>query len=61
MHEVAEGIFDNPRWERKVWTVGLNYRLNHNLTFKADFTNRTLGIPTDNVEQTLGLGMGVEF
>ena len=61
MHGVAEGIFDNPRWERNVWTVGLNYRLNHNLTFKADFTNRTLGIPTDNIEQTFGLGMGMEF
>lgn len=61
MHEVAEGIFDNPRWERNVWTIGLNYRMHHNLTFKADFTNRTLGIPTDNIEQTLALGMGVEF
>lgn len=61
MFEVPEGIFDNPRWERKAITAGLNYRPVKGFIAKADYSLRTLGIPNDNHENTFSLGMGIEF
>lgn len=61
MEKTAEGIFDNPRWERKSITAGANYRPIEDVVVKAQFTNRTLGLQTNNIENTFSLGMGLEF
>ena len=61
MFRVDEGIFDNPRWERRTVSAGLNFRYGRNLIIKSQFSNRTLGTSVDNRENTFSLGTGVEF
>jgi hypothetical protein len=58
-YRVADGAFDNPRWERSVWTAGLNYRLHPDLIFKGQYSSRRLGLPSDNMENTLSMGFGI--
>jgi hypothetical protein len=55
------GVFDNPRYDRKTWTAGLNYRPLTQVVFKGQFSRRELGLATDNIENTFALGLGVEF
>lgn len=50
-------VFNNPRWERHVWTAGLNYDLNKYVRLKAQYSIRKLGIPELNLEKTFGLGL----
>jgi hypothetical protein len=61
MFKVDEGIFDNPRWERHVVTAGIDVKLDPKFVLKGQFSHRTLGTPTDNIEDTWSLGMGFEF
>ena len=61
MYKVDPEIFDNPRWQRSVATVGVNYKPIPALVIKAAYSRRILGTPSDNREETFGLGMGVEF
>lgn len=58
----SEGlVFDNPRWDRGSWTVGINYLPIPGVVFKADYTRRTLGIDGNNEEDTIGLGVGFSY
>ncbi|MDZ7780719.1 MAG: autotransporter outer membrane beta-barrel domain-containing protein [Gemmatimonadota bacterium] len=59
MAEVEGDVFDNPRWQRTAYTVGLNYHLIRQVTFKTEFSHRELG--TDEVEKTFSIGLGFEF
>ncbi len=61
MFETAGGIFDNPRWERKVWTAGVNYRLVPEFILKGQFSRRTLGLAASNREDTFSVGLGVQI
>lgn len=61
MHETAAGVFDNPRWERKQWIAGFNYRPHLQIVVKAQYAHRTLGLATANHENTVSTGIGVEF
>lgn len=62
MYAVPDGIFANPRWERKQWTAGVNYRFaTAPLVLKAQYCSRTLGLQTNNKENTISTGLGVEF
>ncbi|MEO7995323.1 MAG: hypothetical protein ABI743_13075, partial [bacterium] len=57
--EVAEGVADNPRFDRETWTLGFNYFLNPKVLLKLDQSWRSLG--SDQDENTLSFGMGYEF
>lgn len=61
MFKVDEGIFDNPRWERQVWTGGINYWIAEQFVLKGQFSRRKLGLATDNIENTLSAGFGAQF
>ncbi len=61
MAEVPEGFFDNPRFDRRVYTVGLNYAAAGKLVLKADYAMRRLGAARFNDENTLGLALGFQF
>lgn len=61
MAATSGDVSDNPRWERTTWSGGLNYRPIEDLVFKLQYAHRELGLDEDNVENTLGLGMGFEF
>jgi hypothetical protein len=61
MYRVTGDVFDNPRWERRAVTGGLNWRPFEPVVVKAQYAHRTLGTATDDVEDTLSLGLGFEF
>jgi hypothetical protein len=61
MYRVVGDVFDNPRWERRAITGGLNWRPVAPVVVKAQYAHRTLGTATDDVEDTLSLGLGFEF
>ena len=61
MYETEGSIFNNPRWERQIWGLGLNYQPIEELIFKAYYTSRKFGIPIKNLENTLMLGFGFAF
>lgn len=61
MFGVADGIFDNPRWERRVVSIGVDYKPLHSFVLKAQLSRRMLGTTTDNLENTFSLGMGFEI
>ncbi len=54
-------IIDNPRWERKVITFGLNYFPHPGVVLKSHYALRTLGIPSENKENTFLLGLAFTF
>lgn len=61
MHKTAGLIFDNPRWEREVWTTGFNYSPINGVMVKGQYSHRTINIPTGNSENTYSLGVATEF
>ncbi|MCB0638438.1 MAG: hypothetical protein KDC54_17530, partial [Lewinella sp.] len=52
-------ISDNPRYERRVWTAGLNYFPHPSIVLKGQYAWRTLG--SGERENTLALGFGFDF
>lgn len=52
-------VFNNPRYERKVFTAGLNYFIRQGIVFKLHSAWRSLG--SGEKENTLGLGFGFDF
>lgn len=52
-------IFDNPRYERKVYTAGFNYFPHPNIVFKTHYALRDLG--SGEQENTFALGFGFDF
>ena len=71
MHGVTGEVFDNPRWERRVITGGLNYHVHHQIAIKVHYSSKKLGSKkidasgnTTNdheFEKTFSLGLGFEF
>ena len=51
-------IFDNPRWDRKTYTGGINYMPNTWLVFKTQFARQYLGIVENKIQDTFSLGFG---
>lgn len=61
MYEVTGDVFDNPRWERKTLTTGVNIYIEDDIPIKVHYAYRKLGTATQNIERTLSIGMGFEF
>lgn len=62
MYRVVEGLInDNPRWERRAYTAGINYKPIDEIVFKVQYMHRLLGISEDNIENTFSAGIGFEF
>ena len=60
MYKTSGSIFNNPRWERTVYSGGIDYQpLKKYLVFKTQYSVRKLGINQN--ENTFSLGMGFEF
>ena len=59
MYRTQGDVFDNPRWERSVWTAGINYYPHPQIVLKAQQAWRTLG--TDEKENTFTTGIGFKF
>ncbi|MBK8746321.1 MAG: autotransporter outer membrane beta-barrel domain-containing protein [Saprospiraceae bacterium] len=51
-------IFDNPRWDRKTYTGGINYMPNTWLVFKTQYARQYLGIVENKIQDTFSLGFG---
>lgn len=61
MASVEGVIFDNPRWERKTMTIGLNYHIHPQLVFKSHYSIRRLATKDKNKEDTLSFGFGFQY
>lgn len=61
MSSVEGIIFDNPRWERTTWTIGLNYHIHPQLVFKSHYSLRRLAVKEKNKEDTFSLGLGFQY
>lgn len=61
MAAVTGDVFDNPRWQRNEIRAGLQYIFNNQVSAKADYAHRWLGIPEDNIEDTYTIGFGFQF
>ena len=63
MSEVPEGFFDYPRFDRRVYTLGVNYAIAEKIVVKADYAMRRLGEAQArfNDENTFGLALGFQF
>ncbi len=69
MYKTTGDITDNPRWERSVFTTGLNYHITKDITFKTHYAVNSLGADTldgynnviGNKERTFLLGMGFKI
>lgn len=59
MSDVAGVIFDNPRWERSVFTGGINFYPHEQVVLKAQYSVRELG--SDETENTFSTGLGFKF
>lgn len=58
MHEVDDGIFDEPRFEREIVTTGINFFPHPDVVVKMDFSHRTLGAARFNDENTISIDVG---
>lgn len=62
IYKTKEGYFNNPRWERKETTIGLNYIFDSKVALKAHYAINKLGIPTEDIrENTFLMGVGFNF
>lgn len=61
MAAVPAQTFDNPRFERTVYTLGANYNMEDAVVLKADYAMRRLGADHFNDENTLTIGLGFQF
>ena len=61
MRETVDGYFNNPRWDRSVWTGGIDWNPHPRWVLKGQYSARTLGLPTGNQENTISLGTGLVF
>jgi hypothetical protein len=60
MYRVAPGEVDDPQYERRQWTVGLNYFLTENLVLKGEYADRKIG-KGDTHDRTIATGLGAWF
>ncbi len=61
MEKTAGLIFDNPRWDREVFTTGFNYAFIKGVMLKGQYSHRNLNISDDNIENTFSMGIAAEF
>ena len=61
MASVEEPVSDNPRWERSVWTFGINYHVHPQLVFKSHYALRRLAAAEKNRENTFAFGIGFQY
>ena len=61
MASVEAPVSDNPRWERSVWTFGINYHVHPQLVFKSHYALRRLAAAEKNRENTFALGIGFQY
>lgn len=61
MFETEGVVFNNPRWERNVYTAGINYQWFYQITFKLQYSIRKFSIPVMNQDNTFSFGFGYEF
>ena len=61
MASVEGIIFDNPRWERNTWTLGINYHVHPQIVFKSHYSLRRLATKDKNRENTFSLGFGFQY
>ncbi len=57
MWKTQGNVSDNPAWERRTITGGINYKPHSQLVLKGQYAHRLNG--HDQVENTLSLGLGV--
>ena len=61
MAETPPEFFDNPRFSRRVYTVGVNYAMGHAVVLKGDYAMRRLGAANFNGENTASFALGFQF
>lgn len=59
MYKTQGNIFNNPRYERKILTVGFNFFITETVVIKAHQAWRTLG--SNEKENTFCMGFGFDF
>lgn len=52
-------VSDNPRYERKIWTAGINYLPADHIVIKSHFASTALG--SGEQDNTFALGFGFDF
>jgi len=58
MHATDAGVFANPRFDRAIATVGLNWMPTPSVVVKSDYSIRSLGEDHFRDEKTFGLALG---
>ena len=61
MASVPMDFFDNPRFERQVYTLGLNYIMDNAVVLKGDYAMRRMGAARFNGENTSSFAIGFQF
>ncbi len=61
MFRTATGVFDNPRYQRTVYTGGAALTLAHHLTFKLDVAHRRYGATELRAETTVNAVAGFVY
>jgi len=61
MYKVTGDVFDNPRWAREAVTTGFNWFPDPHFILKASYSRRTIGLPSNNLEETVALGVAAQF
>ena len=61
MASVPTDFFDNPRFERAVYTLGVNYIMENAVVLKGDYAMRRLGASKFNGENTASFSVGFRF
>ncbi len=54
-------VFDNPRWSRESWTLGVNYLPIPNVVFKAEYSAREIELDDNNKEDTIAISVGFTY
>jgi hypothetical protein len=58
MQKVQPGVFASPRFERSIYTGGINLSWNDKIILKLDYSSRIVGKGNFNTENTIGFGLG---
>lgn len=61
MAEMPQNFFDNPRFQRRVYTLGINYTMGNAVVLKGDYAMRRLGTGNFNGENTASFALGFQF
>ncbi len=61
MASVEGIIFDNPRWERRTMTFGVNCHIHPQFVFKSHYSLRRLAAQEKNRENTFAVGLGFQY